>query len=137
MPTTPGYFRDILVANGQSDFVVAASDFMPSSGVTLFVGRKVLCRESSFGGFRFQLGVQTYDTDSELPNAPVPFTGGGTGTGYQSTVQKEQFSIDLTDANNGNIDTHTGFRLVILFSDASASTQSWGDVLLDYTLLVS
>jgi hypothetical protein len=135
MPPRPGYFRDTLNSNGQNDRIMVISAFMSAAGVTNWTGRIVLCRKSSTGTFRVQLGVQTYDTDEELPNAPVACSV-GTGTGYHSTVQKDQFIIDLTNASNGDIDTHTGFRLVLMFSDTTAATLSWGDVLVDYTLQV-
>ena len=136
MPTTLGYFRDILNANGQSDRIAVLSAFMRSSGVTFWAGRIVLCRKSTGGAVRGQLGVQTYDTDEELPNAPVACTV-GTGNGYHATVQKDPFSFDLTNAGNGAINTHTGFRLVLMYSDTNAATLSWGDFLVDYTLLLS
>ena len=91
-------------------------------------GRIVICDKS--GTFRCRLGLQTFSTDPEAPDAPITLTGTGTGTGVISTVSKNFVDFDPTAANNGVIDTKAGYRLGLLYSSTDA-TVSRGDVLIE------
>lgn len=118
----------LVATNGQTDLWLDLAAFLATMGVGRVRGRMVLCDKS--GNFRVRVGIQTYDTDAEVPNAPAAVTRTSTGTGYLSTVNKAFIDFDPTLTGNGVIDTKAGFRLGVLYSSTDA-TVSRGDVLVE------
>lgn len=120
--------RVMLVAdNGTTDLWLDLSEFVASVGINNIRGRIVLCEKQ--GNFQARVGIQTYGSDPEAPEAPTPI-GSGTGYGYVSSVIKQFVDFDPTAASNGDIDTKAGFRVGVLYSSTNA-TVSRGDVIVE------
>lgn len=113
--------------DGTTDLWADLSEFLASIGVTNIRGRLVLC--DKMGNFRARIGIQSYDTSNETPNAPAPISS-GSGYGYISTVTSQFVDFDPGASGNGDIDTKAGFRVGVLYSSTDSSV-SRGDLLIE------
>lgn len=114
----------LVAVNGTTDLWMDLSEFLASIGITNIRGRLVLC--DKLGNFRARIGIQSYDTSNETPNAAAPISS-GSGYGYITTVTSQFVDFDPSASGNGDIDTKSGFRIGVLYSSTDSSV-SRGDV---------
>jgi hypothetical protein len=102
-----------VVATSQTDVFLDLWPFMWTIGILGFQGLIVCTSRSS--NLRGRIGIQTADVDMDAANNALnPATGSSPalqGTGYVTSVAKQFFRFDPTDASNGNILTKMYCRL--------------------------
>ena len=89
-----------------------------------------------YGNFSCRIGVQTFGTDAEAPNSPLA-PSVGNGLSAVTTVTKNVFDFDPTNASNGDTSNgKMGVRIGVLYKATSAAVAR-GEVLLEVMAVIS
>lgn len=102
-----------LVAPDTTELWMDVTAYIRTLGLTGFRGRIIITDKT--GNFSCRVGIQTYAADPETPSAALAPTV-GTGLSAITTISRNLFDFDPSDASNGNTDSGKhGCRLGLLY----------------------